>query len=55
MDEDASPPPAPWHGRRSARPDGEPDPGSPEVPPPRERRRYRALRGMEELVDDFLG
>jgi len=55
VDEDVSPLPAPRHGGGSARPDGEPDPVSPPIPPPRERRRYRPLRGMEELVDDFLG
>ncbi|GAA4936451.1 hypothetical protein EV188_114130 [Actinomycetospora succinea] len=55
MDEDAWRPAEPGHAGGTARPDGEPDPGSPPIPPPRERRRYRPLRGMEELVDDFLG
>ena len=55
VDEDAPPAPAPRHRGGSARPDGEADPAFPSIPPPRDRGLYRPLRGMEELVDDFLG
>lgn len=52
MDEDVSPVPAPRDGAGTAR--QEPDAPSRPLPPPQERRRYQPLRGMEELVDDFL-
>lgn len=60
MDQDVpSPRPAVADGPRdavSARPDVGPGRGGrPLVPPPAERARYQPLRGLEELLDDFLG
>jgi hypothetical protein len=55
VDEEAPPAPATGRAGGPARPDGELDTASPSLPPPRDRRLYRPLRGMEELVDDFLG